>query len=79
MFESNMVEGISNKVLIEDVEPDIMSEVLRFIYTDKTSNIDKMSDLLLAAADKVSLKQLDYIIFYNYGSKKTLKIYLSMH
>lgn len=58
MFESNMVEGISNKVQIDDVEPDVMAEILRFIYTGKTSSIDKMSDLLLAAADKYALDRL---------------------
>ena len=58
MFESQMVEGLSNKVNIEDVEPEVMNEVLRFIYTGKTLLIDKMSDLLLAAADKYSLDRL---------------------
>ena len=54
MFESQMLEGISNKVQIEDVDPEVMKEVLRFIYTGKSNSIDKMADLLLAAADKVS-------------------------
>lgn len=49
-----MLEGISNKVQIEDVDPDVMKEVLRFIYTGKSNSIDKMADLLLAAADKVN-------------------------
>ena len=55
MFESQMLEGISNKVQIEYVDPDVMKEVLRFIYTGKSNSIDKMADLLLAAADKVKL------------------------
>lgn len=53
-----MLEGLSNKVNIEDVEPEVMNEVLRFIYTGKTLLIDKMSDLLLAAADKYGLDRL---------------------
>lgn len=53
-----MIECKSNRVLIEDVEADVMSEVLRFIYTDKANGIDKMADLLLAAADKYALERL---------------------
>ena len=53
MFESQMLEGLSNRVVIEDVDSDVMREVLRFIYTGKANSIDKMADLMLAAADKV--------------------------
>lgn len=53
MFEHKMLEGKINRVTIEDVDPDIMIEVLRFIYTDKANGIEKMADLLLAASDKV--------------------------
>ena len=48
-----MLEGLSNRVVIEDVDSDVMREVLRFIYTGKANSIDKMADLMLAAADKV--------------------------
>ncbi len=58
MFESQMVEGISNRVKIDDVEPEVMNEVLRFIYTGKIADIEKMVDLLLAAADKYALERL---------------------
>jgi speckle-type POZ protein len=56
MFEHQMIEGKSNRVKIDDVDPDVMNEVLRFIYTGKSNGIDKMADLLLAVADKVILK-----------------------
>lgn len=58
MFDSQMLEGISNKVNIEDVDPETMSEVLRFIYTGKLSKIEKMADLLLPTADKYALERL---------------------
>lgn len=61
MFEHEMVEGKSNRVVIEDVDPDVMTEVLRFIYTDKLNGIEKNADLLLAAADKVRTSVLDLI------------------
>ena len=49
-----MIEGKSNRVKIDDVDGDVMYEILKFIYSDKVSAIEKMADLLLAAADKVS-------------------------
>ena len=54
MFEHQMLEGKSNRVKIDDVDPDVMTEVLRFIYTGRINNIEKMSDLLLPVADKVN-------------------------
>ncbi|CAF3901252.1 unnamed protein product [Didymodactylos carnosus] len=35
-----------------------MNELLRFLYTGKTINIDKMADSLLSAADKYGLERL---------------------
>jgi speckle-type POZ protein len=53
MFEHEMLEGKNNYVEIKDVDAEVMSEILRFIYTDKSNNVDKMADLLLPVADKV--------------------------
>jgi hypothetical protein len=64
MFEHQMLEGKNNHVKIEDVDSDVMEEVLRFIYTGKTNCIEKMSDLLLAAADKV----IKIILFFLFKS-----------
>lgn len=58
MFEHQMLEGKNNRVVIEDVDADVMNEILRFIYTDKANGIDRMADLLLAAADKYALDRL---------------------
>jgi len=44
---------LQNRVEITDVEPSVMCELLLYIYTGKSANIDKMADELLAAADKV--------------------------
>lgn len=43
-----------NRVDIADIEPDVFKEMMRFIYTGKAPNLEKMADNLLAAADKVS-------------------------
>lgn len=39
---------------INDVDPEVFKEMMRFIYTGKAPNLDRMADNLLAAADKVS-------------------------
>lgn len=55
MFEHGMAESRANRVNITDVEPDILGEVLRFIYTGRVVGLDNpvMAQELLAAADKV--------------------------
>lgn len=54
MFEHEMEERKHNRVDITDVDHEVLREMLRFIYTGKASNLEKMADDLLAAADKVS-------------------------
>lgn len=53
MFEHEMEERKQNKVAIIDVDQEVLKEMLRFIYTGKSPNLEKMADDLLAAADKV--------------------------
>lgn len=48
-----MEERKHNRVDITDVDHEVLREMLRFIYTGKASNLEKMADDLLAAADKV--------------------------
>lgn len=43
---------------MNDVEPDVMADMLRFIYTDKAPNLETMAAELLAAADKYALERL---------------------
>lgn len=54
MFEHEMEERKQNRVAITDVDQDVLKEMLRYIYTGKSQNLEKMADDLLAAADKVS-------------------------
>lgn len=53
MFEHEMEERKQNRVAISDVDHEVLKEMLRFIYTGKAPNLEKMADDLLAAADKV--------------------------
>lgn len=58
MFECNMKEKIENSVEITDVEPDLMKEVLRFIYTGKVNRMENMEKDLFRVADKYDLNRL---------------------
>lgn len=56
-----MEERKQNKVAIIDVDQEVLKEMLRFIYTGKSPNLEKMADDLLAAADKVSVIQTNAV------------------
>lgn len=56
MFEHEMEERKQNRVAITDVDQEVLKEMLRFIYTGKAANLERMADDLLAAADKVIYK-----------------------
>lgn len=58
MFEHEMEERKFNRVEIADVDHEVLREMLRFIYTGKAANLEKMADDLLAAADKYALDRL---------------------
>ncbi|BFF90528.1 protein roadkill [Drosophila madeirensis] len=58
MFEHEMEERKLNRVAITDVDHEVLKEMLRFIYTGKAPNLEKMADDLLAAADKYALEKL---------------------
>ena len=53
-----MEEKKSSRVEVKDVEADVMAEMLRFIYTGRTTSLETMADSLLAAADKYALDRL---------------------
>ena len=42
MFQADMAEKMTRKVNVTDVEPDVMSELLTFIYTGNTPKLDKL-------------------------------------
>ncbi|NXG52197.1 SPOPL protein, partial [Psilopogon haemacephalus] len=58
MFEHEMEESKKNRVEIDDVDPEVFKEMMRFIYTGKAPNLESMADNLLAAADKYALERL---------------------
>jgi speckle-type POZ protein len=60
MFEHPTKEKLSNQVEIEDINPDVFHELLRFVYTARLSSktMEKMATQLYFAADKYFLDQL---------------------
>lgn len=47
-----------NRVILDDVDPQVLRELLLFIYTDHAPNLDKLAKQLLQAADKFKLAKL---------------------
>ena len=48
-----MEENKQGVVQIQDLEPEVLKEMLKFIYTGKVSQLETMADDLLSVADKV--------------------------
>lgn len=53
MFTTDMLEKRDKRVVIDDVEYDVMYEMFQFMYSLSTPNIHKLAFELLEAADKV--------------------------
>jgi speckle-type POZ protein len=60
MFEHPMREQSTNQIEIEDIEPEVFQEFLRFIYTGRisTATMESMATGLLITADKYLLDEL---------------------
>ncbi len=59
MFEhKDMSEAKSDRVHIDDIEPEVLREMLRFMYTGTAPHLERLSDELLSAADKYQLERL---------------------
>jgi len=48
----------TNEIQVVDVKPEVMAELIEFIYTGKSSNLDKYAMDLLIAADKFQMDSL---------------------
>ncbi|XP_033212198.1 protein roadkill-like [Belonocnema kinseyi] len=76
MFSHNMAETISGVVKIEDTEPEIFYQVLRFIYTNEFET--KKNDLILKiwiVADKYDIDDLKFECENILGSSLTHKTF----
>lgn len=58
MFECDMQEKKNNTIEIEDINPDVISDMLSFLYTGCAPNLTLLADGLLNAATKYELPRL---------------------
>jgi speckle-type POZ protein len=58
MLSNEMQEAQENITTVPDFNAKILRELLRFIYTNKTENLDEMAHELIHAAEKYQLKEL---------------------
>lgn len=61
MFQADMAERKSKKVDVIDLHPDVVAEMLTFIYTGNTPNLNRLAGELLAAAEQYQLELLKSI------------------
>ena len=59
LLDTGLLSDVSLE--IPDVDSDVFREMLQFIYTGKTNKLDQMAAELLAAADKVSCKNINLL------------------
>jgi len=58
MFQNNMEEAASKKVEIKDLSPEVVDQMLHYIYTGNTPNLAQCAGELLPAAEKYQLESL---------------------
>lgn len=58
MFQSDMKESETNEVHIEDLEPHVVKEMLKYIHTGSENAVKDHPQKLLAAADRYQLDDL---------------------
>ena len=58
-----MEESKQGVVQIQDLEPEVLKEMLKFIYTGKVSQLETMADDLLSVADKVYMYYFPVLLF----------------
>lgn len=64
MFENDLEETRKNEVKITDIDPEVLKEMLSFIYCGKVSKFENCCDLFVAA-DKYQIEDLmDYCHMY---------------
>jgi speckle-type POZ protein len=54
-------EGLTKTVHIDDMEPDVFKEMLRYLYTGKVPQLEKMTESLFVAADRFQIQGLKFL------------------
>ena len=54
-------EGLTKTVHIDDMEPDVFKEMLRYLYTGKVPQLEQMTESLFVAADRFQIQGLKFL------------------
>uniref|UniRef100_A0A1A9ZJS0 BTB domain-containing protein n=1 Tax=Glossina pallidipes TaxID=7398 RepID=A0A1A9ZJS0_GLOPL len=73
MFEHEMEESKLNRVVINDIDYNVLKDMLTFMYTGTAPNLDKMSSDLLAVANKYALENLKSMCEHALSTKHSVK------
>jgi len=80
MFHHEMKEAKEGRIVIEDITPQILKEMLRFLYCGRLSNIKDICDELFIAADKYDLEvlkdQCELVLLKNITPDNALDMYV---
>uniref|UniRef100_A0AC35UB19 BTB domain-containing protein n=1 Tax=Rhabditophanes sp. KR3021 TaxID=114890 RepID=A0AC35UB19_9BILA len=58
MFQHGTIESNENKIIINDLDGEVISELLRFMYTETCPNLQLLGHRLFIAADKYQVERL---------------------
>lgn len=58
MFKHDLAENITNTINITDIEPDVIEQVIHYLYSGRCSRIEELAADILPVADKYDLKGL---------------------
>ena len=61
MFTHDFQETTSNRVIINDLEPEAVMEMVRFMYKGRVQNLERVNQALLVAADKYNIEDLKVV------------------
>ncbi|XP_062537353.1 speckle-type POZ protein-like isoform X1 [Armigeres subalbatus] len=61
MFESDMREKQESRIIISDLEYEVIEQMLLYMYTSKVPKLKSLADRLLVAADKYALDDLKVV------------------
>lgn len=79
MFTHPMQESQENYIKIADFNGNVVSEMLRFIYTGEAPNLHELNEDLLVAADKYALDRLKVLsaesLRCNLSSSNAIRVY----
>ena len=86
MFEHDMTESSSRSVTVEDIEPNVFRQLLRFLYTGDApglENDENMAESLFIAANKYQVSALkdwcDFVLCKKINEENALRLLVLAH